>query len=104
MGLSKVKEAVDDIRKGKMVIVVDEEHRENEGDLTIAAEKITPDVINFMAQHGRGLICMPMTRDRLDKLKIPLIYTLIFFYLAQVASYIESNQSPNSTTSLLTSI
>lgn len=73
MGLSTVKEAVDDIRKGKMVIVIDEEHRENEGDLTIAAEKITPEIINFMAQHGRGLICMPMTGDRLDKLKIPLM-------------------------------
>src|SRR5688500_20364021 len=55
-----------------MVIVVDDEDRENEGDLTIAAEKVTPDVINFMATHGRGLICMPMTGDRLDELEIPL--------------------------------
>ena len=73
MGLITVKEAVDDIRKGKMVIVVDEEHRENEGDLTIAAEKVTPEAINFMAKYGRGLICMPMTGDRLDALKIPLM-------------------------------
>ena len=65
--------AIDAIRRGEMVIVVDDEDRENEGDLTIAAEKITPEVINFMATHGRGLICMPMTEDRLDELEIPLM-------------------------------
>ncbi len=73
MRLSTVEEAVNDIRQGKMVIVVDEEHRENEGDLTIAAEKVTPDIINFMAYHGRGLICMAMTGERLDALRIPLM-------------------------------
>jgi 3,4-dihydroxy 2-butanone 4-phosphate synthase/GTP cyclohydrolase II len=56
-----------------MVIVVDDEDRENEGDLTIAAEKVTPEIINFMAQHGRGLICLPMTQERLDQLEIPLM-------------------------------
>ena len=56
-----------------MVVVVDDEDRENEGDLTIAAEKITPEVINFMATHGRGLICMPMTAERLDELELPLM-------------------------------
>ena len=56
------------IRDGEMIIVVDDEDRENEGDLTIAAEKITPEAINFMATHGRGLICMPMTEERLDEL------------------------------------
>ncbi|MEP6783275.1 MAG: 3,4-dihydroxy-2-butanone-4-phosphate synthase, partial [Acidobacteriota bacterium] len=56
-----------------MVIVVDDEDRENEGDLTMAAEKVTPEAINFMAKHGRGLICMPMTGERLDKLDIPLM-------------------------------
>ena len=56
-----IDEAIDAIRRGEMVIVVDDEDRENEGDLTIAAEKVTPDAINFMATHGRGLICMPMT-------------------------------------------
>ena len=56
-----------------MVIVVDDENRENEGDLTIAAERITPDAINFMAKHGRGLICLAMTPDRLDELEIPLM-------------------------------
>jgi 3,4-dihydroxy 2-butanone 4-phosphate synthase/GTP cyclohydrolase II len=68
-----IDEAVDAIRRGEMVIVIDDEDRENEGDLTIAAEKITPDVINFMAVHGRGLICMPMTGERLDELEIPLM-------------------------------
>ena len=56
-----IEDAIDAFRDGRMVIVVDDEDRENEGDLTIAAEKITPEVINFMATEGRGLICMPMT-------------------------------------------
>jgi 3,4-dihydroxy 2-butanone 4-phosphate synthase/GTP cyclohydrolase II len=68
-----IEEAIDDIRNGRMVIVVDDEDRENEGDLTIAAEKVTPDVINFMARYGRGLICLPMTGERLDELRIPLM-------------------------------
>lgn len=71
MCLDKIEEAIKDVQKGKMVIVVDEEDRENEGDLTIPAEMVTADVINFMATHGRGLICMPMTGERLDALKIP---------------------------------
>jgi 3,4-dihydroxy 2-butanone 4-phosphate synthase/GTP cyclohydrolase II len=64
--------AIAAIRRGEMVIVVDDEDRENEGDLTIAAEKVTPDAINFMMTYGRGLICMPMTGARLDVLQIPL--------------------------------
>ncbi|MEZ5290357.1 MAG: bifunctional 3,4-dihydroxy-2-butanone-4-phosphate synthase/GTP cyclohydrolase II [Vicinamibacterales bacterium] len=67
-----VEDAVAAIRRGDMVIVVDDEDRENEGDLTIAAEKVTPEVINFMMTHGRGFICLPMTGDRLDELEIPL--------------------------------
>jgi len=67
-----VEDAVDVIRRGGMVIVVDDEDRENEGDLTIAAEKVTAKAINFMMTHGRGLICMPMTGERLDELEIPL--------------------------------
>src|ERR687889_732788 len=63
--------AIEAIRDGRMIIVVDDEDRENEGDLTIAAEKVTPDVINFMAKQGRGLICMPMTEERLEELDIP---------------------------------
>src|ERR687896_2420192 len=67
-----IEEAVEAIRAGRMIIVVDDEDRENEGDLTIAAEKVTPDTINFMAKHGRGQICLSMTGERLDELEIPL--------------------------------
>jgi 3,4-dihydroxy 2-butanone 4-phosphate synthase / GTP cyclohydrolase II len=66
-----IDEAIAVIRDGGMIIVVDDEDRENEGDLTIAAEKITPEAINFMAKYGRGLICMPMTEDRLAELDLP---------------------------------
>jgi 3,4-dihydroxy 2-butanone 4-phosphate synthase / GTP cyclohydrolase II len=66
-----IEQAIEAIRNGEMLIVVDDEERENEGDLTIAADKITPAVINFMATYGRGLICMPMTEERLDELDIP---------------------------------
>ena len=70
---ASIEAALEELRAGKMVIVADDEDRENEGDLTIAAEKVTPDVINFMAVHGRGLICMPMTGERLDELRVPLM-------------------------------
>jgi 3,4-dihydroxy 2-butanone 4-phosphate synthase/GTP cyclohydrolase II len=70
---SKISEAIEDFRAGKMVVVVDDEDRENEGDLTIAAEKVTPEAINFMARYGRGLICLPMTGERLDELRVPLM-------------------------------
>jgi 3,4-dihydroxy 2-butanone 4-phosphate synthase / GTP cyclohydrolase II len=73
MPFSTVPEAIEDIRCGRMVVVADDEDRENEGDLTIAAEKVTSDVINFMARHGRGLVCLPMTGERLDELRIPLM-------------------------------
>jgi 3,4-dihydroxy 2-butanone 4-phosphate synthase/GTP cyclohydrolase II len=66
-----ISEAIDAIRDGRMIIVVDDEDRENEGDLTVAAEKVTPEIINFMARHGRGLICMPMTEERLAELDLP---------------------------------
>ena len=70
-----IPDAIAAIARGEMIIVVDDEDRENEGDLTIAADKITPDVINFMAKHGRGLICLPMTGARLDELELPLMVT-----------------------------
>jgi 3,4-dihydroxy 2-butanone 4-phosphate synthase/GTP cyclohydrolase II len=70
---SRIEDAIAAIRAGQLVIVVDDEDRENEGDLTIAAEKITPEAINFMAQYGRGLICLAMTPERLDALDIPLM-------------------------------
>jgi 3,4-dihydroxy 2-butanone 4-phosphate synthase / GTP cyclohydrolase II len=68
-----VEEAVEEIRQGRMIVLVDDEDRENEGDLTMAAEKITPDAINFMAKYARGLICMPLTEDRCDELHLPLM-------------------------------
>lgn len=69
---STIPEAIEDIRDGRMVIIVDDEDRENEGDLACAAEKVTPEMINFMAKYGRGLICLAMTPERLDALQIPL--------------------------------
>ena len=73
MGLAKIQEAIADIKAGKFVIIVDDEDRENEGDLAIAAEKITAEGINFMARHARGLICLPIIGRRLDELGIPLM-------------------------------
>lgn len=69
---ASIPDAIEDVRNGRMVVVVDDEDRENEGDITIAAEKVTPQDINFMAKHGRGLICLAMTGERLDELQIPL--------------------------------
>jgi 3,4-dihydroxy 2-butanone 4-phosphate synthase/GTP cyclohydrolase II len=73
MPLLTVKEAIRDIRQGKMVILVDDEDRENEGDLCMAAEKVTAEAINFMATHGRGLICLSLTPDKVDALDLPLM-------------------------------
>lgn len=73
MPLCTTEEAIEEIRQGKMIILVDDEDRENEGDLTIAAEKVTPEIINFMAVHGRGLICLPMSPEWIDKLKLPMM-------------------------------
>jgi 3,4-dihydroxy 2-butanone 4-phosphate synthase/GTP cyclohydrolase II len=73
MAFSSISDAIEDIRLGRVIVVVDDEDRENEGDLTIAAEKVTPETINFMARYGRGLICLPMTGERLDELRIPLM-------------------------------
>ncbi len=73
MPLSTIAEAIADVAAGRMVIVVDDEDRENEGDLTMAAAKVTPEAINFMARFGRGLICVPLTGQRLDELDLPLM-------------------------------
>ena len=73
MGLSSIPEAIEDIKAGKFIIIVDDEDRENEGDLALAAEKVTTEVINFMTKHGRGLICLPVIGERLDELRIPLM-------------------------------
>ena len=73
MALTSVEEAIKDFQDGKMVIIVDDEDRENEGDLAVAAEKVTPEIINFMATHGRGLICAPIIAQRLEQLKLPIM-------------------------------
>ena len=70
MSFAKVEDAIEDIRQGKMLVVVDDEDRENEGDLIIAADKVTPEAVNFMATYAKGLICTPMEGDRLDDLDI----------------------------------
>jgi 3,4-dihydroxy 2-butanone 4-phosphate synthase/GTP cyclohydrolase II len=73
--LATIPEAIEDITAGRFVIIVDDEDRENEGDLAVAAEKVTPEVINFMARYGRGLICLPIIGKRLDELQIPMMVT-----------------------------
>ncbi len=71
MPLATIEEAAEQIKNGKMIIIVDDEDRENEGDLVCAAEKVTPEIINFMITHARGLICLPMTEERCDELNLP---------------------------------
>ena len=73
MAICSVEEALNDIRLGKMVILCDDEDRENEGDLTMAAEKVTPEAINFMAKYGRGLVCLALTDAKLKQLDLPLM-------------------------------
>ncbi len=75
MTISPIEDILEDIRQGKMIILVDDEDRENEGDLVIAAEKVTPEAINFMAQHGRGLICLALTAEHVDRLQLPMMTT-----------------------------
>lgn len=73
MAIAKIEEAIEDLRQGKMIIIVDDEDRENEGDLTIAAEKVTPGAINFMAKYGRGLICLALHPEIIKRLQLPLM-------------------------------
>ena len=73
MTLSTIEEAIKDLQRGRFIIVVDDENRENEGDLVISAEKVTPYKVNFMIKKGGGLICVPITGERLDELEIPLM-------------------------------
>ena len=72
-GFASIEEAIEELRQGRMLVVTDDEDRENEGDLLMAADKATPEAVNFMAKHGRGLICVPMTAERLDELKISMM-------------------------------
>ena len=71
--LNTIEEAIEDIRQGKVIIVVDDEDRENEGDFIAAAEKVTPEMINFMAKHGRGSICAPLTENRCNELNLEMM-------------------------------
>jgi 3,4-dihydroxy 2-butanone 4-phosphate synthase/GTP cyclohydrolase II len=73
MPLCSLEEALDELRAGKLLIVVDDEQRENEGDLVMAAEKVTPEAVNFIVKYARGLLCMPMLGERLDELQMPLM-------------------------------
>jgi 3,4-dihydroxy 2-butanone 4-phosphate synthase/GTP cyclohydrolase II len=73
MPISSIEDVLEDLKQGKMIILVDDEDRENEGDLTIAAEKVTPEAINFMAKNGRGLICLAMSPDIVEQLRLPLM-------------------------------
>jgi 3,4-dihydroxy 2-butanone 4-phosphate synthase / GTP cyclohydrolase II len=75
MKFNTIEDAIGDIKKGKMVILIDDEDRENEGDLTMAAEMVTPEAINFMAMHGRGLICLSLTPERVEHLQLPMMTT-----------------------------
>ncbi|MDH4218291.1 MAG: bifunctional 3,4-dihydroxy-2-butanone-4-phosphate synthase/GTP cyclohydrolase II [Candidatus Aminicenantes bacterium] len=72
-GKVPTEQAIKAVKEGRLIIIIDDEDRENEGDLMVAAEKVTPDIINFMAKHGRGLICLPLTRQRLEELALPLM-------------------------------
>src|SRR5580698_7512427 len=76
MSFASIPEAIEETRAGRMLVVVDDEDRENEGDLTIAAEKVTAEIVNFMATHGRGLICLTLTPERCDELGLPLMSPL----------------------------
>ncbi|MGA2578839.1 MAG: 3,4-dihydroxy-2-butanone-4-phosphate synthase, partial [Bryobacteraceae bacterium] len=76
MPFVSIPQAIDEIRSGRILVVVDDEDRENEGDLTIAAEKVTPEIVNFMATHGRGLICLALTAESCDALRLPLMSPL----------------------------
>ena len=71
--LAPTQEIIAELRAGRMVILVDEEDRENEGDLVVAADHVSPEAINFMAKHGRGLICLTLTRERCQQLNLPLM-------------------------------
>ena len=73
MPVSEIEKVLEDLRQGRMIILVDDESRENEGDLTMAAEKVTPEAVNFMAKYGRGLICLSLAPEIVDKLKLPLM-------------------------------
>ena len=73
MSVATIEEAIEDIRQGRMVILMDDKNRENEGDLCMAGEKVSPDAINFMARYGRGLICLPLTEEKVKQLGLQMM-------------------------------
>ena len=81
MNLNTIEEGISSFKNGKPVIIVDDENRENEGDLTIPAESITPEIINFMATNARGLICVAIEKEYLENLNIPLIQKILLLFL-----------------------
>ncbi len=98
---NSIPEAIEEIKKGRMVIVVDDEDRENEGDFIMAAEKITPDAVNFMATHGRGLICVPLTRDRIARLKLhPMVEANTALHGTRFTVSVDACQSKGVTTGI----
>jgi 3,4-dihydroxy 2-butanone 4-phosphate synthase / GTP cyclohydrolase II len=93
MSISRIEDVLEDLKRGKMIILVDDEDRENEGDLTIAAEKVTPEAINFMAKYGRGLICLALAPDIVDQLKLtPMVYDNRSPYKTAFTTSIEARQ------------
>ena len=100
MPLCSVEEALEDLKAGKFVIVVDDEQRENEGDLVMAAEKMTPDAVNFIVTHARGLMCMPLIGERLDELDVPLMISDNAFLKHQTAFTVSVDYKKGTTTGI----
>jgi len=100
MPLCSLEEALEDLKAGKFVIVVDDEQRENEGDLVMAAEKMTPDAVNFIVTHARGLMCMPLIGDRLDELDVPLMISDNAFLKYQTAFTVSVDYKKGTTTGI----
>ena len=100
MPLCSLEEALEEMRAGRLLIVVDDEQRENEGDLVMAAEKVTPDAVNFIVKHARGLLCMPMLGERLDELQIPLMITENAADKNQTAFTVSVDYKRNTTTGI----
>ena len=100
MPLCSLEEALEEMRAGRLLIVVDDEQRENEGDLVMAAEKVTPDAVNFIVKHARGLLCMPMLGERLDELQMPLMITENGGNKNQTAFTVSVDYKQNTTTGI----
>ena len=100
MPLCSLEEALEEMRAGRLLIVVDDEQRENEGDLVMAAEKVTPEAVNFIVKQARGLLCMPMLGERLDELQMPLMITENGGNKNQTAFTVSVDYKKNTTTGI----